>query len=84
LESFSAVKQMQTPERASCPPGFAPCDFFLFLEWKSLSKGTYFHLTDDVYVKSRKLLQAVPQSDFRGSFEAWKVFVERCVASDWN
>jgi len=58
LESFSAVKQTQTPERASCPPGFAPCDFFLFPEWKSLPKGTYFQLTDDVYVKLPELLQA--------------------------
>jgi len=51
---------------------------------EKFAEGTYFQLTDDAYVKSARLLQAVPQSDFWGSFEAWKVFMERCVSSEWN
>ena len=40
--SFSAVKQIQTPEWGSCPPGLAPCDLFLYLDWKSLQKKILF------------------------------------------
>jgi hypothetical protein len=55
---------------------------FPFPKLKSSFKGTHFQSTEDIHNKTTELLKALSQNDFRGSFETWKVLMERPAASD--
>jgi len=52
--------------------------------FKSSLKGNHFHSVEYILQELAEWLRALSQNDFRDCFEAWKAYMEQCVASNRN
>jgi hypothetical protein len=59
-------------------PELAPYDFALFPKLKMKLKGRRFETVSGIQRELQTVLDSIKENDFHGSFEAWKIWRDRC------
>jgi hypothetical protein len=73
-------KELPNLRHTLCWPGLVLFSFFP-PRFKSSLKGTHIHSVEYIHQELAEWLRALSQNDFRDCLEAWKAYMEQCVAS---
>ena len=84
VKQFLANKNITVLEHPPYSPDLAPCNFYLFLQIKSVLKGTHFLSVENVKAKTAEILNNLTEHDLRNCFEHCQHRMQLCVNSEGN
>jgi transposase len=81
VRELLASKQITVLEHPPYSPDLAPNDFFMLQKIKEILKGRHFDDIEDIRSIMTAALKAIPQNQFKNSFEGRTRLWHRCIAS---